>query len=183
MPTCNIKYSLSSSTRADIREELIKLFLKEQPGTGSKNLASIYYYEVENFKSYKVVLKRPGVLNKGMDIEIMALGNNISFLTPGKKKAQKAPSHNAIISILMMYKNNHPSLYPQIKSIINDYFNCKNPTLNFNFPNYLDHKNTKRPIEIVLLCIKWLFIEQDITYWNWSGRSMLYNELKKNSLA
>lgn len=27
--------------------------------------------------------------------------------------------------------------------------------------------------------LKWLFIEQDVTYWNRSGRTMLYKSLSK----
>ena len=38
-------------------------------------------------------------------------------------------------------------------------------------------------ILIILLAIKWLFIEQDITYWNWSGRNMLYNHLIEMGLV
>jgi len=41
----------------------------------------------------------------------------------------------------------------------------------------------ERPIAIILLAIKWLFIEQDITYWNWSGRNMLMNSLKDKELV
>ena len=33
--------------------------------------------------------------------------------------------------------------------------------------------------EHVLKTIKWLFIEQDITYWNWSGRAMLYSAITR----
>jgi hypothetical protein len=29
------------------------------------------------------------------------------------------------------------------------------------------------PVEMVLKILKWLFIEQDITYWNYDGRQML----------
>ena len=34
------------------------------------------------------------------------------------------------------------------------------------------------PVDMICRCIKWLFIEQDITYWNWSGRNMLYNGIR-----
>jgi len=33
-------------------------------------------------------------------------------------------------------------------------------------------------VETVLKLIKWLFIEQDVTYWHFSGRNMLYRGLK-----
>lgn len=33
-------------------------------------------------------------------------------------------------------------------------------------------------VEIVLKLVKWFFIEQDITYWNRTGRDMLWNGIK-----
>lgn len=36
--------------------------------------------------------------------------------------------------------------------------------------------------EEACLAIKWLWIEQDVTYWNFSGRAMLYQSLKEQGL-
>ena len=38
---------------------------------------------------------------------------------------------------------------------------------------YLEQLNNARSVEIVLLALKWLFIEQDVVYWNDSGRKKL----------
>ena len=38
-------------------------------------------------------------------------------------------------------------------------------------------------IEGILKLVKWLFLEQDVTYWNYSGRAMLYQSLKGNGLV
>ena len=38
---------------------------------------------------------------------------------------------------------------------------------------YLEQLNNARPVEIVLLSLKWLLIEQDVVYWNDSGRKKL----------
>ena len=46
-----------------------------------------------------------------------------------------------------------------------------------NIQNFKDTINNIQ-IETILKLIKWLFIEQDITYWNFSGRNMLYKGLK-----
>ena len=42
---------------------------------------------------------------------------------------------------------------------------------------------TGLPVDHIVKVIKWLFIEQDITYWNTSGRSMLMNHLLEQDLA
>ena len=38
---------------------------------------------------------------------------------------------------------------------------------------YLEQLNNASPVEIVLLALKWLFIKQDVVYWNDSGRKKL----------
>jgi len=37
--------------------------------------------------------------------------------------------------------------------------------------------------ETILLTVKWLFMEQDCAYWNYSGRAMFYSALRANGLA
>lgn len=34
-------------------------------------------------------------------------------------------------------------------------------------------------VDVLLKVIKWMFIMEDIVYWNYPGRSMLYNALKE----
>jgi len=55
-------------------------------------------------------------------------------------------------------------------SLINDIF-------------FIDCDSHQRPVVIIILAIKWLFIEQDVTYWNWSGRVMLMNGLVDKGLV
>jgi len=58
-------------------------------------------------------------------------------------------------------------------------YHCKpynSQTVNGLF--FSDYEGRRHPLEIILLAVKWLFIEQDITYWNWSGRGMLWNVIK-----
>ena len=60
-----------------------------------------------------------------------------------------------------------------MQSIIDELYNCNESKL--SSINYLINGIS---VEILLKCIKWLFVEQDITYWSYSGRNMLYTELK-----
>lgn len=38
------------------------------------------------------------------------------------------------------------------------------------------------PADVAVLVAKWLFAEQDLTYWNFSGRNMLFNYLDEEGL-
>jgi len=44
-----------------------------------------------------------------------------------------------------------------------------------------DFEGTEHPIEIILLAVKWLFMEQDCAYWNYSGRAIF--ALRERELA
>jgi hypothetical protein len=33
------------------------------------------------------------------------------------------------------------------------------------------------PVDALLKILKWLFVEQDVTYWNWDGRTMLFRAI------
>lgn len=179
MPTVCVQHALQANNRVDIRNELVSLFLQEQPGTGKGVNCSTYRYTVENFNNYSIVLNRPAGLNKGFDFTV-----NVQGMSFKKKKTYYSPSHQDIMDILQSVKNANPTQYQNVSVEIRNIYNCVSP----NFQNisgiaFLDHTNTPRPIEIILLAIKWLFIEQDITYWNWSGRNMLFSKLQNLGLV
>ena len=179
MPTTYVQYTLQANTRADIRNELVTLFLQEQPGTGTGVNASRYRYTVDAFNNYSIVLNRPAGLNKGFDFTV-----NIQGMSFKKQRTYSNPSHQDIISVLQSVKNTNPTQYQNVSLEIRNIYNCVSPDFqNISGITFLDHTNTPRPIEIILLAIKWLFIEQDITYWNWSGRNMLFSNLHNLGLV
>lgn len=173
--------SLKSSSREGIRKEVVNLFLDENPGTGKGDECSKYDYLVESYKNYQIHLHRPANLNKGFDFTVHVTGCGKIF---GKRKNMDIPSHDNVIEALSYYKMNYPKNYPIISRLINDIYHCKAISLNVDLP--LGNSKLKDSnffsIEIILLTIKWLFIEQDITYWNWSGRKMLYDALLSKEL-
>ena len=115
-----IELNLESTSRGDIRDELVKKFLSESPGTGAGELTSKYNYLVETIEhqnvTHKIILNRPAYLNKGFDFIVIYDGHNFNA---GKKSirthkgiakeynAQKtaAPSHNHICDDLKLKKN------------------------------------------------------------------------------
>ena len=179
MPTTYVQHTLQANNRADIRKELVTLLLQEQPGTGAGVNASRYRYTVDTFNNYSIVLNRPAGLNKGFDFTV-----NIQGMSFKKQRTYSNPSHQDIIDVLQSVKSANPTQYQNVSLEIRNIYNCVSP----NFQNisgiaFLDHTNTPRPIEIILLAIRWLFIEQDITYWNWSGRNMLFSSLQNLGLV
>lgn len=172
MPITKINFTLSSTNRIDIRKDLIMDFLQEQAGTGSGVNTSIYHYNVETLQNgARVYLKRPARLNKGFDFEV-----NIENMYFGSRRRTTMPSHKDIYNDLSAKKAENPQMFVQVKSIVDDLYNCRNVSDETMIALSLSFQSGYS-LEAILKAIKWLFIEQDITYWNWSGRNMLYTHL------
>lgn len=180
MPYREVSYRLQSTTRKDIRVEITNLFLEEEPGTGTGNLASNYCYVVDSYGDYCIKLHRPAYLNKGFDFAVHV--HNIEF---EYARIRTEPTHDDIISCLGYVKNHYSSYkYNIVRQKIEDIFYCcEIDVFETDGMYFLDHNGYEKPVGILLLAIKWLFIEQDITYWNFSGRNMLMNGLMKAGLA
>lgn len=175
-----ILHTLLSNDRTSVRKEMVTLFLDEVAGTGNGDKTSKYNYIVESYLQYKIIIKRPGLLNKGFDFGIDIEG--IKF----KNKHNNGfhiPSHSDIFDILNQVKIKYPNDYSKVKSALLKLFNLEDiDSTKFEHMYFADYLNNQHPVYIVLLAIKWLFIEQDITYWNWSGRNMLKESLEKDGL-
>lgn len=167
---------LGYSASRDTRERLIRQFLCEEPGTGSGRMASRYAYEVERMScGATIVLKRPAALNKGMDFTVHVSG--CRFRNRGMVDA---PSHADVIKDLVEKKQKNPNAYGGIAKILRELFNGADPNCNIWPANWVP---AGLAIEQICLATKWLFIEQDVTYWNWSGRAMLYGALQERNLV
>ena len=170
-------YEVMASSRSDIRKKVVISFLEEN--AGSKQKTSKYEYNVEQYENYKIVLKRPGVFKKGFDFTV-----NIRGMYFKKNRKYENPSFEDITKALKYAKNNYPQNYDLVKKEINSIFNVENYNLeNVKEIYFMDYENKLHPIAIILLAIKWLFISEDISYWNWSGRNMFMDNLKENDLA
>lgn len=174
-----IDFVLPSGDRQTMRKTLISAMLNEEPGVGRGALGSRYQYNVESFQEYGIFLKRPTQLNKGFDFTV-----NTSGLCFKKSRRYSNPSHQDIFDALEDCKINYPDKYQFVIKAISKIYNCENA--DFGIPislTFHDFEGTEHPIEIMLLAIKWLFMEQDCAYWNYSGRAMFYSALRDRGLA
>lgn len=163
---------ITGKSRREIRKELIDHFLDEEPGEGRGELCSHYIYYVEVLADKRrVFLKRPAPLNKGFDFEVHVEGLNF-----GESRRTTMPSHAAILRDLSLKKSENPQDFLRVKELIADIYNCNElKDIEYIKTNFREGY----PIEAILKAIKWLFIEQDMTYWNWSGRNMFYSALNQ----
>jgi hypothetical protein len=168
------EYTLSFSnkgSRDDVRLRVINEFIKEKPGKGSGGLQSKYIYYVETLNSgQRIYLERPANLHNGFDFVINV--ENEIFVTK-KGLAKSYPSHQHILDDLKLKKIESPQKYKELYQLINNIYNCEEiieSTLKFD---------SGYPVDLILKVIKWFFIEQDIRYWNYSGRAMFMSGVPK----
>lgn len=166
--------SIKATTRGEYHKQLIMLFLEEKHGTSEE--WNYYDYYVETGKNGKrVYLHRPAYKNKGMDFEVRVedyqfrLGKYGNIISSGNR-----PSHSEIWEDVHSKVVENPIDGNKLKALITQVYNCEEP--NEDDINSC-HFTTGLPLDLLLYTIKWLFIEQDMTYWNQSGREMFYTSL------
>lgn len=76
-----------------------------------------------------------------------------------------------------------PDEYDAIREAIISIYECDDIDLSHINAYFLDFEGTEHPIQIILLAIKWLFMEQDCAYWNYSGCRMLFEGLFESGLV
>jgi hypothetical protein len=156
-----IHFKLSNiGTRKEIRDKLVRKFLEFPP-----ELYETIYLIVEN----EMYLTCPGQLNKGIDFVVNA--NDPIFNTESGRR-RRNPSHDDILNDLRLKKNENTILYKIFLSEIESIFECtKEADTDLVFSSGISSN-------LLIKLIKWLFIEQDITYWTKSGRKMFMDAIR-----
>ena len=159
----------NEGSRNDVRMRVVNFFSKEEPGEGKKDEASRYIYYVENLKDgNRIYLQRPANLHNGFDFLICVENTNYAELG---KRSQNSPRHEDIGKDLQDKTEENEEEYSKLYSLLTKVFDCHDITdeeiENISFSRGL-------PVDHVIKVLKWMFIEQDIRYWNYSGRNMTW---------
>lgn len=170
MPKYEVKHFFSNEgTRNEVRMRVIDFLASEIPGTGTGMYASQYIYYVETLKSGdRVYLQRPANLHNGFDFLVCV--ENSNYAKPGDRR-RNYPKHEDLGLDLFNKKTQNPKMYAKLYMLIKRVFECHDIT-----EEEMEgiHFEVGLPVDHILKTIKWLFIEQDIRYWNYSGRYMTW---------
>ena len=167
-----INFSIDAvGDRNKVRMKVVNELSKEEPGQGKDNLASRYTYYVETLNDgNRIYLRRPANLHNGFDFVVGV--ENINFNPNGRRRSY--PKHDDIIIDLTEKKKKSSEKYKRLYSVLIKVYKCES----------IDDSEMKLifktgfSTELIIKTLKWLFIEQDIRYWNYSGRDMLWNAIK-----
>lgn len=160
--------------RTALRKKLVNIFLQEKAGTGTEEKTSRYKYYVETLATgNRIYLQSPANFNKGVDFLICVENFNYAL---GKGRKRNYPKHDDILNDLRKKKEENIEMYRKLLDLMNQVFTCheiaESQWKDIQFYSGLS-------AEHILKVLKWMFIEQDITYWNYSGRQKLWNYIQE----
>jgi hypothetical protein len=140
---------------------------------------STYRYFVEKCSDgTRVYLRRPTYLNKGFDFQVNLEGFR-STTRKAKGVTKEMPSHPDIFKDLKRKVKQRPNLKRDLYNAICKVYDCIEPDKILARRPRLRKFTAGLPIEKTLKVIKWLFIEQDLTYWLGTGRNMFMSKIEK----
>ena len=156
------------SNRADVRKYMLYLYATEDCKT------KVRYYVETLANGKRIYLERPTFLNKGCDFQIY-----VEDLIVYQNGNDKCPSHNDVFEDLKVKKKQLTvKQYSTLISAITDIYEVKKYTVAESKIKLLP-KPKGWSYETLLKLLRWLFIEQDITYWAQTGREMLMSGIIK----
>lgn len=153
--------------REEIVRKVIETFINNESkerGHGIK-----FRYPVEKLSKFDYLyIYRPAGLNKynfDFKVEIQKVFN----LNKG--------THDDIKSDILNKSKENPSVFPHLLKAINVLFSCEENDVNVilnRYPKLINAFKIGADIEVLLKVLKWLFIMEDIVYWNYLGRRKLF---------
>ncbi|WP_027332627.1 hypothetical protein [Mycoplasmopsis gallinarum] len=161
------RFFSNEGTRNEVRLRVVNALSEEDPGNSTETERYTYYVETLD-DGNRVYLRRPANLHFGFDFLVCV--ENANYAEPGKRR-RNYPKHDDLGIDLQAKKAEDPEMYKKLYTLLKKVYECNDvfetDIENISFSSGL-------PVDHILKTIKWLFIEQDIRYWNYSGRSMTW---------
>ena len=119
----------------------------------------------------KLYLQRPAYLHNGLDFLICV--ENTNYAKPNEKERNN-PKHEDITEDLLKKKEENPKMYAEFYELLRKVYECHDVT--DEEISKIHFKSGYSP-EHIIKVLKWMFIEQDIRYWNYAGRKKTWEEV------
>jgi hypothetical protein len=172
-PSAVVEWSLAGRDRSALQKAVAEKWLQESPYTN-------YRYNVEQCADGRwVYLRRPTWLNKGFDFQVNVEGFRSVTRTP-KGQTKEMPSHPDILNDLRYKLQAHPNLSGALFDAVCHTYDCAEPLDILARNRAVAGIDAGLPPDQLLYIIKWLFIEQDLTYWLQTGRDKLMRAIESD---
>ena len=158
-----------SSARHKIVQKVVNAFIKTEYRKKGKGV--VFRYPVECLPNGQILyIARPGH-EKLFDFKVEVVPNH----------GFGEGSHKEIAMDLRRKRKEKPRNFVELLTIITQMYNCAENDVDALLKKHHHLKNSFRtggPVEALLKIIKWLFIMEDIVYWDNEGRAFLFNFLR-----
>lgn len=170
-----IEWQLEADTREKLRAAVLLKWAEEE--CGSADAYQRYRYNVEKLsKGDWIYLHRPARLNKGCDFIV----NCVPLIPRDDGKQYKNPRQQDLIAELKLISEHITDGHKRILTAVEAVWHCENvKKVCDSLCNSIGDPDWAFRAERALKVAKWLFIEQDITDWNTSGRAMLLGRIRE----
>jgi hypothetical protein len=168
-----IKWLLRASNPSKQRNLLARKWLRES------RYSSYKYYVEKCGDGKRIYLRRPTFLNKGFDFQVNLEGFRSTTRKAAKGITREMPSHRDVYKDLKGKLKERPRLRSDLYKAVCMTYDCVEPRKVLSKYPKLKRLKKGLPIEKTLKIIKWLFIEQDLTYWLGTGRNRLMRAIEK----
>lgn len=170
-PTKTVEWHVDAPNRSELRQVIVTKWLEEDENTN-------YRYNVERCDDgSRLYLLRPTFLNKGFDFMVKLEGFR-SVTRDVKGLTKEMPSHADVVDDIKRKLKAHPTRAAALHAAICNVFDCQPPAAVLTQHPDVAALTAGLPAPKLLLVLKWLFIEQDITYWLQTGRNMLMSGIE-----
>jgi hypothetical protein len=169
-----IEWKLEEDTREKLR--LAVLMKWAQEARGSADAFQRYRYNVEKLPNGGwVYLHRPAFKNKGCDFVVHC----DPAIPRDDGKRFKNPRHQDLTGELKLISQQIADGHTRMFAAVEAVWGCQDvTTVSESLCSGITDPDLAFRAERALKVAKWLFIEQDITDWNTSGRAMLMNGIR-----
>jgi hypothetical protein len=155
--------------RHHIVKKVVNTFIKSEYQRKGKGVK--FQYPVEKLPERQILcITRPGH-KKNFDFKVDVISDH----------GFGEGSHKEIAMDLRLKRKEKPRNFVELLKIITQIYNCAENDVDALLKKHRHLKNsfkTGGPVEALLKIIKWLFIMEDIVYWDNEGRAFLFNFLR-----
>ena len=170
-----LEWHLEEDSREKLRTAVLIKWTEEM--CGSADAYQRYRYNVEKLSQGDwVYLHRPARLNKGCDFIVHCM----PLIPRDDGKQYKNPRQRDLIAEIELISKNVTNGHKRILTAVEAVWRCEAVTkVCASLCNDIDNPDWAFRAERAPKVAKWLFIEQDITDWNTSGRGMLMEGIRE----
>jgi len=152
--------------RNEIVRKVVNTFIKTEYQEKGKGVT--FRYPVEKLPdNRRLFITRPGH-KKNFDFKVEVT----------EEMGLKEGRHEQVVLDLRMKKQRNPQEFEDFLRAIEEVYHCSENDIDRLLPRYSNLKEasgTGAEVEVILKILKWLFIMEDIVYWDVEGRAFLYN--------